>query len=343
MNIKFYMSDVVGPGLIRGDIPAKYINRIGSEFRVDCKAEIMESDFFNTQIMVFQRGENGGQLSRLMRAKRQGIKTVYDIDDDLFTVPECLGIIHEKYARKEVRDAMLAMMKASDAIIASSEDMADLCVKRAPGVPVFILPNYTDFELSEKAYWGAKPHDDVVIGWHGSHSHVGDVPLVRDAVCEIMARYPNVRLKLMGCITPEHFGEKIKPYADRVTGIPWVYYYHLPYELAACDIGLCPMTDIQFNRVRSTVKLQEYAAAGVAVVASPLPCYTEIIRNGENGMIAERESTDSWIAALSKLVEDETYRRSMATAARKEAMARFDIRDGVFAYMEVYRKIMQIP
>ena len=69
MNIKFYMSDLIGPGLIRGDIPAKYINRIGSEFRVDCKMDIMESDFSGTQVMVFQRGDHQAQLNRMLRAK----------------------------------------------------------------------------------------------------------------------------------------------------------------------------------------------------------------------------------------------------------------------------------
>ena len=342
MNIKFYMSDVIGPGLIRGDIPAKYINRLGADIRVDCKMDIMESDFAGTQIMVFQRAEQPAQLNRMLRAKRQGIKCIYDIDDDLFNVPACLGKIADKYNTPAVRDAMLALHRNADAIFASSKDMAELTAKRAPNIPIYIIPNATDFELSEDAYWNAKPHDGVVIGWHGSWSHIDDVPLIRDAISEVMARYENVKFKIMGAVNKEHFKGALFPFGDRVIELPWVNFYRLPYELAECDIGLCPLLDVQFNRVRSTMKVQEYSAVGVPVVCSPLPCYKEEIDEGA-GMIAAPESTDSWIKALSKLVEDVEFRRGMGQAARKASMKKHDIRNESLKWIEAYRQVARLP
>lgn len=341
MNIKFYMSDLIGPGLIRGDIPAKYINRMGAEFRVDCKMDIMESDFAGTQIMVFERAYQPAQLNRMLRAKQQGIKTIYDIDDDLFTLPPCVDVVAAHYKKPEVREAMIGLHKNADAIFASSKAMAEVSSKRAPGVPIFILPNYTDFELCDDAYWNAKPHEGIVIGWHGSWSHIEDVPLVNDAMVQIMARYPQVRFKIMGSVNASHFA--LKEYADRIIELPWVNYYLLPQELSGCDIAICPLLNTQFNRCRSTCKIQEYQSVGVAVVASPMDCYKAVIEDGVTGLIADPESTDAWINCLSRLIENESERKAIALAGRKSVLANNDIRRGVLRYVDAYRKVAQMP
>lgn len=343
MNIKFYMSDLVGPGLIRGDIPAKYINRIGAGIKVDCKMDIMESDFAGTQIMVFQRGDSAAQLNRMIRAKRIGIKVVYDIDDDLFNIPKCLEKVAGKYLLPECRDAMMRMHQEADAIFASSDSMAEMCENRAPGVPVFIIPNFTDFELVDDAYWNAKPHDGIVIAWHGSWSHVEDVPLVRDALSQILSRYPDVKLKIIGAINKSHFEGKLDPFGDRVIEMPWSSFYTLPYVLSECDIGICPLMDTQFNRVRSTIKVQEYQSAGLAVVTSPMECYKQMIVDEVTGLIVGAESTDAWINALVRLIEDERARKAIAMSGRKSVLANNDIRLGALSYIEAYKKVSQIP
>ena len=343
MNIKFYMSDSFACGLIRGDIPAKYINRQAGDIRMDCKLELMESDFPGTQVMVFQRSCQPAALKRMIRAKRLGIKCVYDIDDDLFNVPECTGPIAVNYMKPEVRAAMTGFFQNADAIVASCKEMADLCRKRNPHAPIFIIPNSIDFELYDDAYWNAKPHDSIVIGWHGSWSHIDDVPLIRDAIAQIMARYPEVRFKIMGSLNSKHFGEPLEPFKDRVIDGKWINFYDLPYVLADCDIGVCALAASQFNRVRSTIKLQEYAAAGVPCVCSPMPCYQEVVKSGENGLIVESESTDGWINALSRLIESEQDRRAMGLRARKWVMDNCDIRNVSLLWADAYRQIARLP
>ena len=49
-----------------------------------------------------------------------------------------------------------------------------------------------------------------------------------------------------------------------------VPYDALPHHISGFDIAVAPLSDIPFNRVRSDVKLKEYAACGVPWLASPI-------------------------------------------------------------------------
>jgi hypothetical protein len=76
MNVKFYMSDVLACGHIRGEIPARAINQLRTDCRVDCKTDVLCSDFFKTDLMVFQRTHQLDLYNKMLAAKSMGIKTV---------------------------------------------------------------------------------------------------------------------------------------------------------------------------------------------------------------------------------------------------------------------------
>ncbi len=343
MNIKLYMNDAIACGLIRGDIPAKEINRRGTDIHVDAKMEILESDFYGTQLMIFQRQDSPHVLERMRKAKSLGIRVAYDIDDDLLCVPKCLGKVEEKYADPGVRQRLVEFARESDAIICSMPALAEAYERYAPGVPKFVVPNAIDFELnSDRAYWNRKQDPAAVtILWHGSGSHVGDVPIIKDAILYVMKQHANVKLQLMGYVGKKAFGDALEQFGDRVNEAPWVEFGALPFALAKADIGICALSDIPFNHVRSAIKFCEFGAVGVPVVASPVSCYTDIIRHGVNGYIAERNAPDSWIKCLTKLVEDVDHRTRMGEAARRTVHAQFDIRLVAPRWADVFRTIVR--
>mgnify|MGYP001258204173 FL=1 len=56
-------------------------------------------------------------------------------------------------------------------------------------------------------------------------------------------------------------------------------------------------------------------AAGAAAVASPVGINREIVRHGENGLLAEDDQ--QWVNALEMLVAEPALRERLATAARE--------------------------
>lgn len=72
------------------------------------------------------------------------------------------------------------------------------------------------------------------------------------------------------------------------------------------DIGLVPLKDNKFNECKSELKGLEYSILGIPYLASPLPAYRRLVKDGENGILCGRPR--EWYSSLSKLIEDELLR-----------------------------------
>jgi glycosyltransferase involved in cell wall biosynthesis len=71
----------------------------------------------------------------------------------------------------------------------------------------------------------------------------------------------------------------------------------------------------------SPLKLFEYMAADRPIVCSELPVLKEIVQDGTTAVLCDPESATAWSAALARLRDDVSLRRSLAEAARR----RFDL------------------
>lgn len=85
-------------------------------------------------------------------------------------------------------------------------------------------------------------------------------------------------------------------------------------DLREFDVGLLPLDDSEFERAKFPFKLLQYFALGLPVVASRVGIAAEVIKDGENGLLASSEQ--EWRAALCRLIEDEALRRKLGEAGR---------------------------
>ena len=83
----------------------------------------------------------------------------------------------------------------------------------------------------------------------------------------------------------------------------------------AADLAWLPLEPTRFNRHKSDLKFLECAGHGVAVLASPT-VYARVVRHGETGMIYE--SSETFAAHLTRLIEDAPFRRRLAANAYRE-------------------------
>lgn len=82
--------------------------------------------------------------------------------------------------------------------------------------------------------------------------------------------------------------------------------------MGECSISLSPLEDNDLNAAKSDAKFLDAASRGVLTIASR-PVYGDVIRHGENGLIAER--TEDWAGLLSDILADDAARREMARTA----------------------------
>jgi hypothetical protein len=94
-------------------------------------------------------------------------------------------------------------------------------------------------------------------------------------------------------------------------------------ELAQLGIGVAPLPDGPWERGKCGVKLLQYMACGIPVVASPVGVHNQIIQHGVNGYLAGEPV--EWERYLRELIANESLRRQLGDAGRKLVQQRYDI------------------
>ena len=239
------------------------------------------------------------------RLRAAGVGLVWDDDDDLAALPRS-NPNHRRLGaagRRALVAGTAAMVRLADVVTTPSEPLA--AKFRALGArDVRVLENRLPRE-----FLGVRPvaHAGVVVACLAGLEHRDDYERlgVTRALAQLLDADPRVRLLTIGC------GLGLAP--ERTEHIPLVPFPQLVRTLARADVGLAPLLDSAWNRARSNVKPKEYAAAGLAWLASPVGPYRELGERQGGRLVADGD----WPAALAQLVADARARRRLARRGAK--------------------------
>ncbi len=170
---------------------------------------------------------------------------------------------------------------------------------------VLVLPTPVDTrKISPGAHRSSE--GGLRIGWIGTRGNLGHLKSIAGPLGSVLQSVPGSRLKVISDGEPRMDGVPVeyKPWRaeDEVA------------DLQSFDVGIMPLEDNLWTRGKGGFKLLQYMAAGVVAVASPVGINTEIIRHGENGLLAREDF--EWEAALRRLLEDAELRRRLGSAGR---------------------------
>jgi glycosyltransferase involved in cell wall biosynthesis len=89
--------------------------------------------------------------------------------------------------------------------------------------------------------------------------------------------------------------------------------------LRAGDVGalVYPPLD-HYSRYMSPMKVFEYMAAGIAILATELPSLTHLLRHGENSWVVPAGDVASMARGITTLLEDPTLRTRLASQGRQD-------------------------
>jgi glycosyltransferase involved in cell wall biosynthesis len=108
--------------------------------------------------------------------------------------------------------------------------------------------------------------------------------------------------------------------AERVELRGHVPYDRVPSVLAEASVALLPLPDEPVARLfTSPLKLFDYMAAGVPIVASDLPALREVLRHEQNALLATPGDPESFANAIRRILADSEL------ASRLGAQARADV------------------
>src|SRR5262249_918684 len=108
-------------------------------------------------------------------------------------------------------------------------------------------------------------------------------------------------------------------------------------EIAAADIGIAQVPDDPWSRGKCGLKVLQYQAAGLPVIANPVGVQSEFVRDGETGFLAR--ATEEWVSAVRRL-RDSALRACMGNAGRRQVEARYSVEAGARLWLEMLRSVV---
>ncbi|OBA00460.1 glycosyltransferase family 4 protein [Halomonas sp. G11] len=227
-----------------------------------------------------------------------GVSYIVDYDDALFHRYDCHS---NPWIRRLLGKKIDSVMRQASCVIAGNNYLAERA-RRVGARRVEIIPTVVDAErYHPKQKSGIKM---PIIGWIGTPQTSRYLQPLLPVLESIKSEVP-LRFVAIGA-NPEDFEGTL------VETWPWSEDTEVE-SLQQFDVGVMPLMDSPWERGKCGYKLIQYMACGVPVVASPVGVNVEIVKPGENGLLAS--SIEEWGHALRQLLQEEPSMRKQMGAA----------------------------
>ena len=275
--------------------------------------------------VIAQRSLLHGWQLRLLRRAIDVL--IYDFDDAVY--------LRNSYAARGPHSStrarrFAAAVQAADAVVAGNSFLAKQAASCSRAASVHIIPTCVPTDRYRSARH-ERACQDVQMVWIGSSSTLRGLEAITPLLENIGKRWPGVRLKLL---------------CDRFLHLQHLPVIECPWSedsetdaLAEADIGISWLPDDLWSRGKCGLKVLQYMAAGLPVVANPVGVQSEMVRHGETGFLAE--TAEEWMEAVGRLTSDPALRRRMGQAGRQRVEAEFSVNAGATRWIQLLDRLIR--
>jgi glycosyltransferase involved in cell wall biosynthesis len=160
--------------------------------------------------------------------------------------------------------------------------------------------------------------EGVELVWIGSASTLSGLGAIQPILERLGKEYPGLHLKLV---------------CDRFLSLQHLPVVRCPWSqageaaaLAEADIGISWLPDDCWSRGKCGLKVLQYMAAGLPVVANPVGVQADLVRHGETGFLVQ--TPEQWLEAVGRLAHDPLLRQRMGRAGRQRVESAFSVTAG---------------
>jgi glycosyltransferase involved in cell wall biosynthesis len=273
------------------------------------------------------RGENVILQRRLLPSWELALlrgtvrRLVFDFDDAVFLRDSysAAGL----YDRRRLR-RFAATVRACDAVVAGNPFLRDNVLRFAPRATVAVIPTCVEPARYPLARAEGRCRGLQMV-WTGSSSTLQGLELVRPLLEEAGRRVSGTSLKLI-CnrfLSLDHV---------EVVPVAWSEETEAA-EIAAADVGISWVPDDLWSRGKCGLKVLQYMAAGLPVIANPVGVHRSILRRGETGFLAR--SPAQWLQAVERLAADAGLRQALGRAGRQRVEKRYSVAVGASRWLRL--------
>lgn len=348
-KIIFISRDDGGCCFFRCIQPASFIKRMGLAdtevlFRTATHEQLRSAD-----LVIFQEigSVAGSNMARF--CLQNGIPYIVEIDDFLQHVsPNNDGGFSAWNPGTLYLHRAMETARAASAMTVSTEQLAREYFPYNRNI--FVVPNRLDSDA-----WDIpivrRQDGKIRIGWAGGNAHADDLRMVSKVLARITKESDgNVLFETVGMTKHELAG--VFPMEEFTATCPHCGFegelHHFPGEQLAnypltlagkgWDIAIAPLIDNAFNNAKSNLKIMEYAALGLPIVATPARPYVDAEKEGAQIVFAS--TFEEWYEALTILIKDADMRATLATKNREWSQKNW-IQDHAKAIFEIYEEVIR--
>jgi glycosyltransferase involved in cell wall biosynthesis len=250
---------------------------------------------------------------------------IFDFDDAVF--------LRDSYSRKGLHSRrrkrrFSAIVRAAELVVAGNDFLREAALAWTTPERVAVIPTCVDVRGYPRAEH-CRAGEGVELAWIGSASTLQGLEAIRPLLETLGQRVPGLRLKL---ICDKYLDLQHLP----VIPCAWSEATEAA-ELAGADIGISWLPDDLWSRGKCGLKVLQYMAAGLPVVANPVGVQREMIRSGGNGFLAK--TADEWVEAVGRLACDPGLRRALGSVGRQLVEREYSVECGANRWLRALDRL----
>lgn len=243
--------------------------------------------------------------------RRKARRLVFDFDDAVL-YRDSYDSRGPHSARRSRRFS--ATVRLADAVTAGNDFLADCALRAgAPADRVGVVPTCVATDRYRPSAAPAAAGLDFV--WIGSSSTLQGLEARRPLWDAVARAVPGVRMRVICDRFPEF---SVMP----VVRVDWSEASEAE-ALAAGGVGVSWLPDDLWSRGKCGLKVLQYQAAGLPVLANPVGVHPDMITPGVTGWLPR--TADDWVDATRALAADPGLRHRMGLAARASVEANYSV------------------
>ncbi len=259
-------------------------------------------------------------------AKSQA-KLIFDFDDSIWL--QNVSEANKKFAFLKNPNKTAEIIQVSDLVIAGNPYLKDYAKNYNQNV--IIIPTTIDTDAYKPHRTTPIDNDKITIGWSGSITTVQHFRYIKQALEIIYKKYQDkVIFRLIG---DANYKDDTLP----VVALPWIAQKEVE-EISNFDVGIMPLPDDEWAKGKCGLKGLQYMALEVPTIMSPVGVNSEIIQDGQNGLLAA--STEEWVEKLSLLIDNPELRIQLGKAGRKTVVEKYSVEANKNLYLQTFDKIL---
>jgi glycosyltransferase involved in cell wall biosynthesis len=293
----------------------KWGKRLG---RASRRRDLFDAAWYD--LVFINRDLWGGEVRWEREMIRRNPRVIFDFDDAIF-----LG--------EERRNHIEWVCRHAAWVTAGNERLADFARKVTNRVTV--IPSVVDF-----ARYKPSPHDAaprrVRVGWMGSDLSI------RETLFQYLDMLAGLQRQL-----DFDFVIVSKPRRELPagSGLRWHFVEWSPQVEENIgqhfDIGLMPLLDDEYQRGKCGMKILQYMAGAIPVIASPVGVNRNFIEHGRTGFLAGSEA--EWYDTLRALTASAALRRELGMNGRVFCDEHYSLRIWLPLLLEIFDRVASAP